>query len=189
MKVTVKVSGLKEIEKALFEIDKESTRKALVKRVLKKAGEPIASAMRAKAPVDDGDLSKNIIVSAKIKGGPGEAAYAKAMRESAGNKAYAVKAMRDARRAAKGTMPPVMMFVGPTERIFHAHLVEFGTKAHINGGLFAGSKHPGTRAQPFARPAFDAESGNVLSMISDQLRDEIMKSVKRQAQRKAKANG
>ncbi len=189
MKVTIDVRGLKEIEKALFEIDKAATRKTVVRNALKKGGEPIAEAMRARAPVDDGDLTGNIIVSAKIKGEAGKAAYAKAMRDSAGDKAYAVKAMRDARRAAKGTMPPVMLFVGPSERIFHAHLVEFATKPHINGGLFAGSQHPGTRPQPFARPAFDAESGRALSMISDELRAQIMKAAARQAKRKAKANG
>lgn len=32
---------------------------------------------------------------------------------------------------------------------FYARWVEFGTKGHTNGGMFAGSKHPGTRAQPF----------------------------------------
>lgn len=31
----------------------------------------------------------------------------------------------------------------------YAHLVEFGTAPHINGGLFAGTEHPGTTAQPF----------------------------------------
>lgn len=189
MKVSVKVEGLKEIEAALFDLEKSATRKTVVRNALRKAGEPISSAMRAKAPVDKGDLSSNIVVSTKIKGEAGKAAYAKAMRESAGDRAYAVKAMRDARRAAKGTMPPVMMFVGPTERIFHAHLIEFGTKPHINGGIFAGSKHPGTRAQPFARPAFDAESGTALSMITDALRAEIMKAAKRQASRRAKQNG
>lgn len=27
--------------------------------------------------------------------------------------------------------------------------VEFGTKGHVNKGMFAGSQHPGTRRQPF----------------------------------------
>lgn len=35
------------------------------------------------------------------------------------------------------------------ERVRYAHLVEFATKAHVNGGMFAGTKHPGTNAQPF----------------------------------------
>ncbi|WP_312857947.1 HK97 gp10 family phage protein [Mesorhizobium zhangyense] len=34
-------------------------------------------------------------------------------------------------------------------RVRYAHLVEFATKAHENGGLYAGTQHPGTSAQPF----------------------------------------
>lgn len=40
------------------------------------------------------------------------------------------------------------IFVG-NNKVRYAHLVEFGTAAHINGGKFAGTKHPGTAAQPF----------------------------------------
>ena len=38
-----------------------------------------------------------------------------------------------------------------------ARLVEFGTKRHRNKGKFAGSWHPGTRAQPFFWPAYRIE--------------------------------
>jgi len=34
-------------------------------------------------------------------------------------------------------------------KVRYAHLVEFATKAHVNGGQFAGTMHPGTQAQPF----------------------------------------
>lgn len=34
-------------------------------------------------------------------------------------------------------------------KVRYAHLVEFGTAAHVNGGMFAGTMHPGTKAQPF----------------------------------------
>lgn len=186
MRVTAKVSGFKELEAALEGIEKAATRKTVARNALKKAGAPIADAMRAKAPRDRGVLTNSIMVSTKIKGEAGKAAYAKTMRQTAGNKGLAVKAMRDARRAAKGTMPPVMMFVGPGENAFHAHLVEFGTAPHINGGKFAGSKHPGTAPQPFARPAFDAEKDTALQRISDELRAEIMKAAARQAKRRAR---
>lgn len=35
-----------------------------------------------------------------------------------------------------------------------AHLIEYGTKPHINAGKFAMTQHPGTRAQPFFWPAY-----------------------------------
>lgn len=36
----------------------------------------------------------------------------------------------------------------------HAHLVEFGTAPHPQGGKFKGTMHPGTAAQPFFFPMF-----------------------------------
>lgn len=186
MKVSFRVEGLKELNASLGELEKVATRKTVARNALRKAGEPIASAMRANAPVADGQLQGNIAVSTKIKGEAGKAAYAKAMRDTAGNKAMAVKAMRDARRAAKGTLPPVLMFVGPTIKAPHAHLVEFGTGPHINGGLFAGSPHPGTAPHPFARPAWDANKDAALQKIAAELAAEINKAAARQAKRRAR---
>lgn len=37
---------------------------------------------------------------------------------------------------------------------FHGIFVEKGTTPHTQGGKFAGSKHPGTSAQPFFFPAY-----------------------------------
>ena len=51
-------------------------------------------------------------------------------------------------------------------RVRYAHLVEFGTAPHINGGKFAGSKHPGTTAQPFFFPAYRANKRRVKARIS-----------------------
>lgn len=34
-------------------------------------------------------------------------------------------------------------------KVRYAHLVEFATRAHQNGGQFPGTQHPGTSAQPF----------------------------------------
>ncbi|HEV7323531.1 MAG TPA: HK97-gp10 family putative phage morphogenesis protein [Bosea sp. (in: a-proteobacteria)] len=48
----------------------------------------------------------------------------------------------------------------------YAHLVEFGTAPHLNGGLFAGSRHPGTSPQPFFFPAYRANRRRVKSRIS-----------------------
>lgn len=188
MRVSAKLHGFKELEASLMQLEKQATRKTVVRNTLKKAGEPVATAMKAKAPVDEGDLRDSIIVGTKIKGEVGKAAYSKAMRQGF-DKAAAVRSMRDARRAAKGTMPPVIMYVGPGEKAFHAHLVEFGTAPHANGGMFAGTMHPGTAAKPFARPAWDEKKDEALSIISDELRAQIAKAVGRAARRKARAGG
>lgn len=44
--------------------------------------------------------------------------------------------------------------------------VEFGTKAHRNSGMFAGSQHPGTRKQPFFFPALRAIAKRMKSRAS-----------------------
>lgn len=40
------------------------------------------------------------------------------------------------------------------EQVRYAHLVEFGTAPHEQGGMFEGTAHPGTRARPFFWPAY-----------------------------------
>jgi HK97 gp10 family phage protein len=42
------------------------------------------------------------------------------------------------------------------DEAYYARWVEFATKSHVNRGLFAGSQHPGTAAQPFFYPAYRA---------------------------------
>ena len=189
MTVTAKVHGLKELEASLKLLDKNATKRTVLRNTLKKAGEPVAEAMRSAAPVDDGQLAANIEVSTKIKGEAGKAAYAKTMRKTSGDKALARKTLRDARRAVKGTLPPVMMFIGPTVKAPHAHLVEFGTAPHISGGMFSGAQHPGTAPQPFVRPAWDQGKDATLKRIREEMRSEIGKALKRQAKRQAKARG
>lgn len=49
----------------------------------------------------------------------------------------------------------ITIFAGSDEA-FWARWVEFGTSGHVNEGLFAGSEHPGTTAQPFFFPAWRA---------------------------------
>lgn len=48
----------------------------------------------------------------------------------------------------------------------YAHLVEFGTAPHINGGMFAGSQNPGAQAKPFFYPAWRANKKRVRSRIT-----------------------
>jgi HK97 gp10 family phage protein len=48
----------------------------------------------------------------------------------------------------------------------YAHLVEFGTAPHINGGRFAGTRHPGTAPQAFFFPAYRANKRRVKTRIS-----------------------
>jgi hypothetical protein len=51
-------------------------------------------------------------------------------------------------------------------KVRYAHLIEFGTAPHINGGVFAGTEHPGTQAQPFFYPTYRRLRRRARSRIS-----------------------
>ncbi len=51
-------------------------------------------------------------------------------------------------------------------KVRYAHLVEFGTAPHVNGGKFAGTLNPGSKAQPFFYPPYRALSKRVKSRIT-----------------------
>lgn len=63
--VTVEILGLKELDRALNELP-SATGKAVLRKVLKEAGEPIARAARAGAPTEEGYLIESIDVSPKL---------------------------------------------------------------------------------------------------------------------------
>lgn len=51
-------------------------------------------------------------------------------------------------------------------KVRYSHLVEFGTAPHKNGGLFEGTQHPGTTAQPFFYPAYRSNRRKVRARMS-----------------------
>lgn len=59
----------------------------------------------------------------------------------------------------------ITIFAG-NDAAFYARWVEFGTSPHINGGYFAGTKHPGTGASPFFYPAWRANRRKAKGKIS-----------------------
>lgn len=99
---------------------------------LKPAARDIVEMMKRLAPVDDGDLRESIHFTF---GGEKRIAY------SQGTKATSLLSVRIAAGNAK---------------VRTAHLVEFGTAPHPQGGIFAGTMHPGTPPQPFFYPAYRA---------------------------------
>ena len=58
---------------------------------------------------------------------------------------------------------------------FYARWVEFGTARHENGGLFAGSIHPGTTAQPFFFVSWRANKRRTVRAIRKASRDSAKK--------------
>lgn len=64
--MTVKTTGFADMEAALAKIEKKATQKAVMRRALKKAAQPMADAAKSKAPRDDGVLQASIGVSTKL---------------------------------------------------------------------------------------------------------------------------
>ncbi|MFP5078653.1 HK97-gp10 family putative phage morphogenesis protein [Rhizobium sp. YIM 134829] len=64
-KVTIKIDGLKELDRALGQLPK-STGKAVLRKVLKDAGEPVAKAARARAPRLTLHLVETVDVGTKL---------------------------------------------------------------------------------------------------------------------------
>lgn len=62
------------------------------------------------------------------------------------------------------------------EDAFYAHMVEFGTGPHINGGIFAGTQHPGTDPHPFFLPAWRSRRRPTRARISRAMRKGIQEA-------------
>jgi HK97 gp10 family phage protein len=63
---------------------------------------------------------------------------------------------------------------------FYAHMVEFGTAPHfilgplkLGKGMVAGVKHPGSRAHPFMRPAFDKKAQQAVLEVGKKVRQRL----------------
>ncbi|AZO29426.1 hypothetical protein [Mesorhizobium sp. M1B.F.Ca.ET.045.04.1.1] len=66
----------------------------------------------------------------------------------------------------RGTAKVRVWWVTFTRRArYLAHLVEFGTAPHFQPRFKGGFRHPGARAHPFFRPAYDSQQGNVLTIL------------------------
>ena len=95
------------------------------------SAQELAHVARSLAPEDEGDLKASIVVTPPGAETPAYAADG-GKRVAADNQA--------------------LVTVG-NPQVRYAHMIEFGTDAHVNGGQFDGTQHPGTDAQPFLLPA------------------------------------
>lgn len=121
--------------------------RSAAKQALAQSADELTEAIRAAAPMGKtGKLKKSI---AQTWGG-GAVRYS-ALRGNVGQ--------------AGDPDLSVVISAGNSE-VRYAHLVEFGTAPHINGGIFAGTEHPGTRAQPFFYPQYRRLRRRARSRIS-----------------------
>jgi HK97 gp10 family phage protein len=157
--MAIKIEGLKDLDAALQALAK-STSVRVARRGMAQALEPVADHARGLAPRSASNkkhMADTVGVSHKLT--PAQA------------------------KGARGNDGPneVSMFVGAKDP--KAHLVEFGTGPRRHkSGKFVGVMP----AQPFMRPAWDANREKVLETFAGFIAAEIEKTVARAAKRAAK---
>lgn len=167
--MTVKISGLRELDAALAQF-KKSTARGVMNRALKKAAKPIAEQARADAPVDTGELRESINIRVKGPGGSaGKAAFAAAMRSGA-TRGEAAKAAREANREAGSQPMSAVVSIGADAP--HAVFAEFGTRTK-SGTMFLSA-------------AMKGRAKDALALVGKELKSEIDKTAKRVSARAAK---
>lgn len=171
IKTTMKVEGLKDLERALHELPR-ATGGNVLKRAILAPAKVFADRARELAPEDTGKLKNEIAVGKPKIISAGKAAFARAMSEGA-TRAEAGLAARAANAAAGGAGRHAVVQVGPTHRAFYGLFGEFGT---VN--------HP---PHPFMRPAWDELSPQMPGMVADTLAEEIEKTRVRLARKAERA--
>jgi HK97 gp10 family phage protein len=68
------------------------------------------------------------------------------------------------RKASLGALMTIVIRAG-NAKVRYAHLVEYGTRPHKQGGIFKGTMHPGTSPQPFFWPSYRALKKRVTARI------------------------
>lgn len=163
MSVTFKMDGLADLEKALFELGSTSTARRVGQRALMQGAVPMVQRARANAPDDPRTaLGLKEAVAAK----PSNRNRSRDTAEVIIGIDWNIEPARDVpRKRRRGTYRDPG--VGG-----NAVMQEFGTVK--------------MKAQPFMRPAFDAEAENTIARVGEALAVEIQKSAARLAKRRAK---
>lgn len=144
--MNVKVTGAGDIQRALLMMARTEARK-IARTALRKASKPIVDAAKAAVPVRTGELRKGI--SVKVDRVRGNDAVQQAV----------IKVKPGPYRPAKSDRAGLSYQAGSRRDVYGA-FVEFGTSD--------------TPAEPFIRPAWDSEGGEVaLDRIGKELGDGI----------------
>ena len=147
-----KINGLPELMKALEQLPEKLARNVL-RGAFRAGAKVMAEDAQAAVPVRSGLLRDSIRVTTRVKGG---------------------RVSGTVRAGSKG---------GKARKIArHAHLVEFGTKAHTirakpgHHALAIGVskvEHPGARPKPFMRPALDNKGFAAAKAAADYTRERL----------------
>jgi HK97 gp10 family phage protein len=177
----LKVQGIDELQTTLDGLGKRLGRSVL-ERALRKASAPMLAKAKSYAAFDEGDLEGSLKITRQTVSDPGKAAFAATL-QAGGDRASAQAALRAAYRDQGGAVVDLVLGPDLADGGSTAHLVEFGTgPRYQKGGKYVGEMP----AQPFLRPAFDAEAGPSVDRLKPLLMAEIEKAVQRRAARAAR---
>ena len=158
MSVKMKVTGFRELEKALADLPR-GTAKGVSSRAMKKELQPVADMANAFWPGSSDDVFRITSRISRTQMGDSQMKFAPNI---------------------------VNMFVGAPGGRFgtpQAHLIEFGTGPRYHkSGRYVGQVSP----TPMLQPAWDAHKHRILEGLGKRLWDEIEKTMARRAKKAAK---
>lgn len=115
-----------------------------IKLAMEQGADEIVAMMKRLVPVDNGDLRDSI--GWTWGDAPSYSQRIGAVKSKTGNL-------------------KITIYAG-NSKVRYAHLVEFGSAPHVNGGMFAGTQNPGAKAQPFFFVSFRALRRRTKSRIT-----------------------
>ncbi|MGP4691618.1 HK97-gp10 family putative phage morphogenesis protein [Agrobacterium cavarae] len=147
-----KIQGLDRLNRKLDRLPQVA--KQMIRQAMEAKANEIVATMKNLAPVDDGTLRDSIGWT-----------WGKAPKGS----------LTLAAVQATGNNDMTLTVYAGNKEAFYARWVEFGTARHENGGLFAGTIHPGTTAQPFFFVSWRANKRRTVRAVRKASRDAAKK--------------
>lgn len=140
-----------------------------VKQAIAEGADEIVSTQKNLVPKKTGKLRDSIVATM----GGGEVPRYAAFRKRKQGKS------RNSRVIQVADPELVAVITAGNNGVRYAHLVEFGTAPHINGGIYAGTQHPGAKASPFFYPGYRANRKSVKAKMRAAIRKGVKEASKK----------
>jgi HK97 gp10 family phage protein len=148
--MATKVQGADALKRKMREFPRRAREQ--IARAMEQSADEVVKLAKSLAPVDDGDLQMSISWNW-------------------GNAPSGSMTLGTVRTEGKGAGNMFITVYAGNDRAYYARWIEFGTSPHAQGGMFAGSQHPGTPARPFFYPAYRALRKRTRSRMNRAIRN------------------
>ncbi|NYD84329.1 HK97 gp10 family phage protein [Brucella intermedia] len=140
--MAVKIKGIDRLQIKLKKFPEVAEK--LVRAAMEQGAQEIVNMMQNLVPIDDGELMESIGWT-----------WGQAPKYS--QRIGSVK-------SNDGKLT-ITIYAG-NSKVRYAHLVEFGSAPHVNGGMFPGTFNPGAKAQPFFYVSWRAKRRSARARVS-----------------------